>query len=223
MDDMKNLTLAHPTLIVMVGVPGAGKSFFARQFAEAHDLACISADRLRFELFNDPRFTPNEQEVVMRITNYMTDEFLASGASFILDSTFANARTQRMNIERRARAKGYKTLFIWTQVDDTTAKLRSFKRNNKKRDDQYNANMPEPAFTALAKQLTAPSSEQFVVISGKHTFPAQHKAVLRKLEPSKEESKQEFPHEPHKVITPTPTRRMNQPSARPENRRITIN
>lgn len=239
---MKRLSLVQPTIILMVGVPGAGKSFFARQFADSYDLPCISADRIKFELFNEPQHNTNEQQIVHRVADYMVDELLKSRGSFIVDGLLGNVKTQRMSIERRAREQGYAVLAVWVQVDTTTAKDRSIKRNPKKRDDQFNTPLTEAAFTAWSKQLTGPTLESHVVVSGKHTFATQRTAVLRKLQPAvsqpelpepasrphqtqpAESSKPaaETTHQLGKVATPTPTRRMSHPAPRPENRRITI-
>lgn len=219
MENMKQLQLPAPTVLIMMGLPGSGKSAFARQFADTYGLPHISLDRIRHELFNEPSYTPSEQDIVNRIANYMTSELLRSKHTFILDGVHMNAKTNRITLQKQAREHGFHTLIIWTQVDEPTAKARSLKRNSKKRDDLYNRSLPEATFEALKKQLTPPTGENYVVISGKHTFPGQHKTVLRKLTPQSNQQQQETVK---KVITPTPAARRMSPPARPENRRIHI-
>ncbi len=219
MENMKQLQLPAPTVLIMMGLPGAGKSTFARQFAKTYGLPFISFDRIRHELFNEPTYTSSEQDIISRIASYMTSELLHSRHTFIIDGLYANVKTNRMSIQRQARENGFRTLVIWAQVDGPTAKMRSLKRNSKKRDDMYNRSLSVAIFEGLKKQLTPPTGENYVVISGKHTFPGQHKAVARKLLPPVIQQKQETVR---KVITPTPAvRRMSAPS-RPENRRIQI-
>lgn len=249
---MKKLTLTLPTIFLMVGIPGAGKSFFARQFAADLVLPLISADRIRHELFNEPSYSQSEQAIVGRMIDYICSEMLNSQSSFILDSQFANTRTARLNIERRARASGYRVVTIWVQVDKRSAKNRSLNRKSGKRDDLYNPSLPEKAFIALSNQLVAPNTEPHVVISGRHTFAAQKSAVLNRLvalyESAQESStsagtessstasdpgaqpktmtiKVSGAHSdgPMKVITPTPTRTMDKPAKRGDaNRKIII-
>lgn len=243
---MKRLPLLKPTVILMVGIPGAGKSYFARRFSEKYDMPCVSSDRLRSEMFSELQYTPAEQNVIHSVADYMTDELLRSGRSFIVDGLLGNVRTQRLNLQRRAREHGFGVLVAWVQVDEATARSRSLKRNLQKADDKYNPPMPDTAFTGLLKQLTPPTTESHVVISGKHTFPTQKVAVLRKL-PLVENPGRPRTSEPQpvssrpstdpkrasaKVITPTPTRRMGRPGQRqtavdatlqrPEERRISI-
>lgn len=218
---MKRLSLTQPTILLMVGVPGAGKSFFAWQFAENYNLPYVSQDRIRSELFNQPTHTSDEQEIIGRVADYMVDELLRGGSHFIVDGHLGNIRSHRLSMTRRAREAGYRLLIIWVQVDAQTAKIRSLKRNPKKRDDQYNQPLTEAVFEALKKQLTPPASEEQVVVSGKHTFPAQHKMVLRKLAQASQPKKDDQPAAP-KVVTPTPERPMGRPTPRPENRRIII-
>lgn len=186
---MKPSSLLQPTLFLMVGVPGAGKSYFARQFGEKYGVPCVSADRLRMEMFNEPQYTPAEQAIVNRVADYVVDEMLKTKRSFMVDGLMGNVRSQRAALVRRAREAGYHSLVVWVQVDETTARSRSLKRNTKKAEDKYNPPMPETAFTGLFKQLTQPNSEEnYVVISGKYTFSTQKTAIIRKLPRSSEPS-----------------------------------
>lgn len=207
----------------MVGVPGAGKSYFARQFADAYNLPHVSVDRVRSELYTQPQYSPGEQEKINRLVDYMIDEHLRGGGSFIFDGLTANVRVWRTALDRRAREKGFKVLLVWVQLDAATAKARSGHRNPKKQSDRYNTPLPEDIFTTWSKQLTPPSSEDYVVISGKHGFATQQRAVLRKLFPQAgQAAAAQTSEQPTKVVAPTPERHIGKPTPRPENRRITI-
>jgi len=50
---MKPLSLSKPHVIVTVGIPGSGKSFFAEHFAATFKAPLISGERIRKELFGD--------------------------------------------------------------------------------------------------------------------------------------------------------------------------
>lgn len=220
---MKPTSLLQPTVFLMVGMPGAGKSYFARRFGEQHEAPCVSADRLRLEMFNQPQYTPAEQAIVNRVADYMVEELFKTKRSFIIDGLMGNVRSQRTALAQRARAHGFKLLTVWVQVDETTARSRSLKRNAKKVDDRYNPPMPETSFTGLLKQLTPPASEPHVVISGKHNFPTQKAAVLRKLPrprsaeapvkpaPQSEQAAPQAPQTPDTIVH-TPSRGTGKPS-----------
>lgn len=218
MNNMKELHLPVPTVFIMMGLPGAGKTFFAEQFAKIYNLPTISLDIIRHELFNDPTYTPSEQAIIGRMSDYMANELLRAKHSFIIDGTGNNIKTQRMSLGRKARESGFKTLVVWVQVDEPTAKLRALKPQPGKKGGAARRPLPPSTFEAWKKQLTVPNGEAYVVVSGKHTFEAQHKMVLRKLAPPEATAIKE----PVNIITPTPAARRMHTPVRPENRRIQI-
>lgn len=196
---MKSLSLAKPLVIMMVGLPGAGKSFFAKQFSDTFGAPLVSFDRLRHELFTDPQFSPDENDIIARVAQYQFEELLKTARTFICDGG-CNTRVARNNITQLARKAGYDTLTIWVQTDTGTCHLRATKRNAKRADDQYNANLSTEEFQKQAKILTPPVREPALVISGKHTYATQARVVLKRLVGGREEQaqlahKQELPPE----------------------------
>lgn len=177
---MKTLSLARPLIMVVVGLPGSGKSFFARQFAETFDVACISADRIRYEMTGKPQYTTEENEAVNRLIEYTAGEIAKTGRSFLIDGA-SNTRASRLQIEKIAKAQDYKTLVIWVQTDTATARLRSLKRNSKKIDDMFSPSLSDTQFQVFSQRLAAPNKEQYVVISGMHAYSTQARTVLKKL------------------------------------------
>ena len=184
---MKSLTLSKPLIIIMVGLPGAGKSFFAQQFSESFGAPVISYDRLRFELFSEPTFSKDEQELVQRVAMYQLAETVKSKHTCLVDGN-GYSKVERMTLRRIAREAGYDTLLVWVQTDAATSKQRATHRSARRKGDQYNPNLSLEQYEQHAKRLTAPSAdEQYIVISGKHTFATQLKAVLTKLTTPREE------------------------------------
>src|SRR6266496_1920345 len=186
MTNMKSLNLSQPLVLMMVGNPGAGKSFFARQFSEMFHAPVVSFDRIRFELFAHPTFSGDENDLVGRIAGYQTEELLKTNRSFVVDGG-CNGRVDRTRLAQAARQAGYGTLVIWVQTDVSTSRTRALKRNPDKRaDDKFNHNLTEQQFDTLARRFTEPTRENHVVISGKHTYNTQAKMVLRRLVVSRE-------------------------------------
>lgn len=177
---MKSLNLAQPIVMLVVGLPGAGKSFFAKRFSDTFGAPVVSCDRIRFELFGQSVFGAEETSLVNRLVTYQIEELLKSKRSFIIDGN-CDAKVDRMQIARMAKTAGYETLIIWVQTHEKTAQNRSFKRSPKKDDDKYNSSLSADQFAALTKRFTAPTHENYVVISGMHTYSTQAKVVLRKL------------------------------------------
>ena len=188
---MKSLNLAQPQMLMIVGNPGAGKSFFARQFSETFDAPVVSVDRIRFELFEVPTFSNDEIDLVARVAAYIIEELLKTKRSFVIDGS-CNTRAERTRLGQLARKSGYSAPVIWVQTDIVTCRARALKRNPDKRsDDAFNPSLTEQTFDGLVRRFTEPTHEKHIVISGKHTYGTQAKMVLRKLVAEREADAEE--------------------------------
>lgn len=166
---------------MIIGLPGAGKSFFAGHFSETFGAPMVSADRLRFELFESPSFTPAETGLIKRIAEMQLTELVKTRSSIVVDG-LCNNRKERQQFEQFTTAHNYGTLIVWVQTDEPTAKTRSLSRNRKRAGDEYNVKISADQFKLLAAGFNQPvKQEDYVVISGKHTYTTQAKMVLRKL------------------------------------------
>lgn len=172
---MRTLSLNKPHLIVMVGIPGSGKSFFIEHFAETFNAPLVSFDHLRNELFHTPTFNNNEYEIIQRIADRQLDELLKTGRTILIDGS-AQQRQSRTNLTKKARDAGYETLFIWVQTESVAARHRATKPVKGK------TALSQEQFDAAVKRFSAPHlTEHAVVISGKHTYASQLKIVLKRL------------------------------------------
>jgi predicted kinase len=164
-----------PHLIIMVGIPSSGKSFFAEHFAETFKAPIVSYDILRKEFFSNPTFSADEDEIIRKVSNYVLSEFLKTKKTVIFEGE-TELRSYRFEIAKGARAAGYEPLFIWVQTETTTARKRATKPS-----------LEKPAITTedfdrKLKKFNPPNkNEKFIVISGKHTYPSQLKIVLKHL------------------------------------------
>jgi predicted kinase len=176
----------------MVGVPGAGKSHFARQFADIFHTPLVSYDKLHYLLFSEPQFSKEEELLVASIMNNQIQELFKTQKTFIIDGA-VNSRAARIEVERIARKNDYGTLTVWVQTDNDSAEYRVTSRNKKRPGDKFNAKMSKEQFEKQAKRINPPAGkEEHVVVSGKHTFASQAKAVLKKIV-----------HPRDNVVTPT--------------------
>ena len=177
-----------------MGYPGAGKSFFARQFSDMFGAPVVSFDRITTELFENPTYSIDEHTLVQRIALHMAEELAKTNRTYIVDGG-SNSRSDRRIFGELAGKSNYGTLIIWVQTDTETSLLRAAKRNPQKIDDIYNVSINDDQFSHLANRLVKPTAQEpVVVISGKHTFPTQAKIVLKKLvAPREETAKQSDP------------------------------
>ena len=78
---------AEASLVVLVGLPGAGKSTFARRLAPLMDAVVLESDALRRLLFGTPSHAESESKRLFRAIQAVTHRLLLSGHSVIVDAT----------------------------------------------------------------------------------------------------------------------------------------
>jgi predicted kinase len=165
---MKPLTTATPHVIIMVGIPGAGKSAFAEHFAKTFQAPLISLSLLMREGGVDIA-------AGTALCAVLLDELLKTQRTLIFDGpTYTKA--SRLDLARHITQAGYQPLLVWVQTESVEAKRRA----TKKRPD--NSQLSQEEFDTAIKRFTAPTAtEKPVVISGKHTYASQLKIVLKRL------------------------------------------
>ena len=171
---------AKPILVLLYGFPGAGKTYFSQNLAEHLACAHVHGDRIRHELFEEPRYDRQENDVITQLMQYMTEEFLSAGISVIYDANTIR-KSQRMTLREMARKRGAKTVVVWFQMDPDTAFERMQKRDRRKTPDKYAMKYSKEMFKKFISHMQHPDLEDYVVVSGKHTFPSQQTAFFKKL------------------------------------------
>ncbi|CAN5372481.1 hypothetical protein BH09PAT4_BH09PAT4_05910 [soil metagenome] len=178
---MAKVVTSKPALIMLYGFPGAGKTYFSRMFCETVQAVHMQADRVRAELFEKPRYDKQENAIVSQLVNYMTEEFLNAGVSVVYDVNTARL-SQRSAMRELAKHSHATPLVVWFQIDQESAFNRSTQRDRRRNDDKYAAVTNRKSFDNTIAHMQNPSDkEDYVVVSGKHTFNAQYSAVARRL------------------------------------------
>lgn len=175
------MQLNQPTLFLMYGFPGAGKTYFARQLCEELQAAHVQGDRIRYELFEEPRYDRQENEIVNHLMEYMTEEFLQAGISVVYDTNAARS-SQRRALRELARKTKAQIVLVWFQLDAESAFSRVVKRDRRRADDKFAMPVDQNTFEDIMNGMQNPEiNEDYMVISGKHTFQTQRSAVMKKL------------------------------------------
>jgi predicted kinase len=170
-----------PVLVLLYGFPGAGKTHFSRQLSENLSCAHVHGDKIRYELFEEPRYDRQENSIVTQLMLYMAEEFLSAGINVIYD-TNAMRRSTRASLREMARKKGAKTIVVWFQMDPDTAFDRTQKRDRRKADDKYAMPYTQDMFKRYIAHMQHPEiTEDYVVVSGRHTYPSQQTSFFKKL------------------------------------------
>jgi hypothetical protein len=77
----------EPTLILTVGLPGSGKSTFARRLAPAIDSVVLESDALRRLLFGQPAYGGLESRRLFEAIRAAARRLLEGGRNVIVDAT----------------------------------------------------------------------------------------------------------------------------------------
>jgi predicted kinase len=73
--------------VLTVGLPGSGKSTFARRLAPRIDAVILESDVLRRLLFGEPTYGPGESRLLFRAMHRAAYDLLRRGIAVIIDAT----------------------------------------------------------------------------------------------------------------------------------------
>lgn len=160
---MKSLSLATPHAIIMVGIVGSGKTFFASKFAQTFGAPYINEFDIR-------QYAADEESTV-HLVELMIEQATRTKSTIVLEVDSAS-RTHRTALAKALKDVGYKPFLVWVQTDQATAKSRAAKSSA----------LSSRQFAESLKDFSPPHpSEDALVISGKHTYATQARVVLKKL------------------------------------------
>ncbi len=78
---------SSPTLVMLSGLPGSGKSYLARCLRERLGAQIVESDRVRKALFTTPAYTSEESRLVHRICRIVAGNILRRRGNVIYDAT----------------------------------------------------------------------------------------------------------------------------------------
>lgn len=152
--------------IIMVGIPGAGKTTFSSRFADTFSTPLFNLPKIKAAMGLDARQTALFFETIM-------EEVTKTGQTVVIEG-FSDTHKERASIEKVCRRLKYTPIFVWVQTDTNESLKRA---TAARRGDEK---VTEREFDALIEQFEPPETkEPTVVISGRHAYPTQLKVVLK--------------------------------------------
>ena len=79
--------VVRPSLIVVSGLPGTGKSHFCRQLAGRTPVVILESDVMRRTLFSSPAYSAAESARLFQAVHHLIGRLLRKGMPVVLDAT----------------------------------------------------------------------------------------------------------------------------------------
>lgn len=169
---------SKPRLIMVIGLPGSGKTYFAQNFSDEYKIPFLNINQIRHQLIAEPTYNKTENQLLNTVGVKLLLEIFKTNCSVIVESDFSS-RVNRQAFSKLAHKHNYQPMIIWVQTDVEESEYRATTNNPQKPKDFL---IDETVFAKISKTFTAPNkTENYTVISGKHPFKSQYKIILKNI------------------------------------------
>ncbi|HUZ57840.1 MAG TPA: AAA family ATPase [Hanamia sp.] len=109
-------------IVIVFGLPGSGKSYFASRFAKVINAGYINSDMIRKEIFKERVYSDEEKRMVYAQMFDEMKESTKQKKNLVLDATFHKKDIRRMFVDEMKGKGGIS--FIEIQADENTTRER---------------------------------------------------------------------------------------------------
>jgi predicted kinase len=141
------------TLYITVGLPGSGKSTYAKNFIKDKDVEYLSSDELRAKFGSGETDQTCTNQVFAHIKRTV-DEFLKDGKNVLVDATSVN-RKERSDYINTAKKYGAKVVAIVFKMD-----RQGLIERNEKRGEQGGREVPTFVIDKMLAKFAEPSYDE---------------------------------------------------------------
>jgi predicted kinase len=154
-----------PTLYMMLGYPGAGKTTTAASIARVTGALHISSDDIRREILPDSQFTQAEHDKLYAELDKRVIELLSNGRSVVYDANL-NRHAHRQEKYHLAQSLDVQTVLVWVKTPQDLAKHRRVTAEPQ-HDLTPQHETPEQMFDRIAKLFEPPhANEPYIELDG---------------------------------------------------------
>lgn len=171
----------RPVLFYTVGLPGAGKTTFARSLSFWLATEHLRGDKIGLELFRFPTYSPAERQAVYGEMNRRAAAHLAANKHILYDAAM-NTRRQRAQLAELAQQHGGQAVGIWIDVPLVLAKKRAATVRDSGLVGPVARVIPPHIFDQYAAAFELPAQEEPIIhIAGNAPFALQYRRLVRQL------------------------------------------
>ncbi len=160
-----------PTLIMMCGLTGSGKSYVADRLSEKIDAVVLNSDKTRKQLVNMNEnqkdlsdfgkgiYTEKMTKLVYETMSKKALDYLRNGQAVILDATYLTSNL-RNDVKEKSAALGIKPIIIYVEVNDNKV-IEHFKRRenqNNPSDGRYEIYLKQKKLLELPNNVISINS-----------------------------------------------------------------
>lgn len=122
---------ARGIVVMLCGLPGAGKSTFAHLLAQRTDILVLESDALRLALFGHPTYSATESARLFQAVHALLGELLARRLPLVFDAT--NLReAYRQAVYRAAAAANATVIPVWVEAPEPLIRQRFARRDRQR-------------------------------------------------------------------------------------------
>jgi predicted kinase len=180
----------RPIIHLFLGVPGSGKSYFARQLADQTNTVRINSDAMRLAIFGSLEaitavyHSPDRQHVntyVDGATQYVVAELLDRGHSVVCDAHH-NKRSDREAYETLAGQHDARVVLVWIQTPFNVALTRGQQREAKADQRQLSEQDMREVMERHKAAMDEPAkTENVIIIDGEQPFDQQYASYQEQI------------------------------------------
>lgn len=182
---------SKPILYIFLGLPGSGKSYFARSLSEKFKIVRFNSDAMRTSIFGSREKTTEiynngDRQIlnsyVFNAIDYATEELLAQGQSVIQDANH-NQRSNRKNLEELAAHHNAGVVLLHIITPESIAMQRAQERAETKDQHKHTFAQIKNVFARMQKNIDQPENSELVIsIDGTAGSEEQLESFKKQLE-----------------------------------------
>jgi predicted kinase len=170
----------RPALVVVMGLPGVGKSHCARLLCARLGAAHLASDELRSRLFIAPSYADEENRVVFAAATAIADALLGDGHRVVVDATNLIARNRAATVAA-ARRRGIPVIYVRITAPDADARVRLASRRSARAPEDH-SEADERIYERMRAQPFEPPSEGFLELANGASLAVEIDRVVAAVE-----------------------------------------